>query len=362
MHDRQQKKSLSKEDINAINQTLVETSLGQRYKECVEDFRKVMNDFDFNIAINEALSKGKGGGWKQFINRVYDVNGKQKSEQDLFNDIKSLMKNSGKQLTSREEEMLRKFIRQTRTSEKEFTFKDNLKGWMNDRTGAATEGSGLTGIIAYTNNKQIHIYPTGAITYTGARNVNQFKDIFQNKSHPKEYSGSQQKIDDFMTYDGQTFTVSMKSHWGSPGRHDNTIQSNPQRLRHLFELANLYGMESGGVGYWIFLNDALFNNINWTLNKIKLVYGSYFGNADLFMEWTYIIRDNDVVPQLYIHTKEDIINYLYKNNKIKLASNVDVKRLKVTWDDTDPEYNKKLVLNNIFINALTINLSSIGGE
>jgi hypothetical protein len=83
---------------------------------------------------------------------------------------------------------------------------------MNDRTGAATEGSGLTGIIAYANNKQIHIYPTGAITYTGARNVNQFKDIFQNKSHPKEYSGSQQKIDDFMTYDGQTFTVSMKSH------------------------------------------------------------------------------------------------------------------------------------------------------
>jgi hypothetical protein len=165
-----------------------------------------------------------------------------------------------------------------------------------------------------------------------------------------------------MTYDGQTFTVSMKSHWGSPGRHDNTIQSNPQRLRHLFELANLYGMESGGVGYWIFLNDALFNNINWTLNKIKLVYGSYFGNADLFMEWTYIISDNDVVPQLYIHTKEDIINYLYKNNKIKLASNVDVNRLKVTWDDTDPEYNKKLVLNNIFINALTINLSSIGGE
>jgi hypothetical protein len=38
------------------------------------------------------------------------------------------MKNSGKQLTPKEEEMLRKFIRGTRTSEKEFTFKDNLKG------------------------------------------------------------------------------------------------------------------------------------------------------------------------------------------------------------------------------------------
>lgn len=358
VHDIKDKKTTIKQrDIDNINKIIVESSLGQRYKQCVEDFHKALNEIDFNVILNKSWSLGAGGGLRHIENRIYNTSSGVKTEEMIYQSIRELLGKTGNELTSQDELIIKKIIRNTRKDD--FSLKEAIKGWMNDRVGDATEGSGFQQLIN-ANGMKIDLFATGSITYSGAQNFSQFRDIFNNKSHPKEYSGSQQKIDDFIRYNGQEFSVSMKSHWGSPGRHDNTIQSNPQRLRHLFEISNLYGVESEGIGYWIFLNDALFNNINWTMNKIKLVYGSYFGNVDLFMEWTFNNGEyGEIEPQLYIYTKDEIIKYLYDKHKITLASQVEQKRLKVTWDDKDPEYNKKLVLNNIFINALTINLSSI---
>lgn len=353
IEDRVEEKNLNSV-CDAINNAILSTGVQNRYKECVEDFRTVINSVSLDRSKN---LQSKGNKIKQYQQKVFDVNGNDVAYNDLIYEIGSLMSQIWDKLDENDLKRLVNVAKKAGKLKKGkiYDFTEGLGGWLNSLIDKFTE---FTDIGVHTQN--IDIYPMGSVTYKqlGQAVVKPLQEMIKKgrinaNNIPQGYSGLQQKIDNIITYNGESYTVSMKSHWATDGQQPVTIQGSAQKLLNLFSLANIYGVGvSKDLSYWMFLNDALYGNMRWTVNKIKLVYASYFGNVDFLGEWYTINQNNELLPQLALYSKNEIIEYLFRNNKIKLEGQGTFE-LWINFKNQDISHNEQLVLNNVRVAALT---------
>lgn len=340
-----------------INSFIRNTSLMNRYKQCIEDFHNAINNFSLNMS--QSFTSSGRLKWK---NKVFNVGNEQivyKDLDQLITAVLELMPQISGALDSKDIQRLSNIV--SKAGHSKYNFEKGIEGWLNSIIDKFTE---FTDEIYKDQN--IEIYPTGSVTYGQISSrftqpIQKLKnELNSNISVPDVYLNAQQKIDQLITYNNTTYTVSLKSHWRKGGQQPVTIQGAPQRLAYILSLSSLYGINTGkNKGYWMFLNDALYNNVNWTMNKIRLVYASYFGNVDFLGEWYYEQMNEEIIPQLKMYTKEEIIQYLYDNNKIKLEGEGTF-NLMMNWQNSDINHNENLVLYNIRVAALTdLSLSNI---
>ena len=132
-------------------------------------------------------------------------------------------------------------------------------------------------------------------------------------------------------------------------------------LNKLLDLAAFYGINYvHDNGYWRFLNDAFHNPSYIPYSLILLVYSAYFGNVDYVIEWTMLESNNEKLPFINIYTRDQIINYLWKNSRVRFEPYGSL-TLWENYQDSDGEYNEQLILNTLKVAALnSIILSEIG--
>lgn len=359
-------KDISENDINKykniIKEYIQSSTTAERYKNYSLACQEVVSSIGFNESQN---GKSINADAKQFfannsaiqgeealIKYIINVFGKHNIDishnKEMINDLKSIAAKAGTEVKK----------------DKYYNFKLGLNGLASNYITFHTEQ------FKKNWNGNINIYSTGAVTYGSSSlssNLSQRKktsiqklENFLNRSSLKSpvsgLNAHEQKIDDLIEIKNNgetlTFSVSIKSHWSKLGSGQKlSIQGSAQTFKNLFNLSAFYGVFFiHDTGYWKFLNDALYQRTNALLNQIEsVIYSAYFGNVNYLVEWELQQQDSEVVPDVKIYTKQEILNKIRGQYKFQSYNKVNLWQ---NFSDNDISPNEEIVLNNVVVAAL----------
>lgn len=348
-----------KQEIQAY---VLSSSTAARFKTCVEACRKMINNLSFSY-----ISEGD-----TLLSKTYYLDNEAYDEQGIIDAINSAMMQQGINIydyVEKSEDKLQNIVSKLGTYDKDKKkFYDDIagsfSGYFNDYIGRLVEQ------YKKIDGTNIVITDYGSVGYGSNDELGQAlaKYLGRDNLFPKiKQSGLSQKIDDLIEYNindrNMTFSVSMKSHWKKSGfdKQYVSIQGSAMTLNKLLDLASFYGVNYiHDNGYWRFLNDAFHNPSYIPYSLILLVYSAYFGNVDYVIEWTMLESNNEKLPFINIYTRDQIINYLWKNSRVRFEPYGSL-TLWENYQDSDGEYNEQLILNTLKVAALnSIILSEIG--